>query len=107
MEGRNQSNQRQVSQMKYLILLLISLALLACSDYPASEGNDSEANPINIHITIDSDNQLNDPSDNDSQSVDVDSNSSSSSDNNSSHSNSSSTIDNSSGIIFYEFNSIL
>ena len=91
--------------MKYLLLL--PLALFGCSDYPASEGNDSEANPINIHITIDSDNQLNDPSDNNTQEVDVDSNSSSSSDNNSSNSNSSSTIDNSTGIQVYDFNSIL
>ena len=27
-------------------LLLLPLALFSCSDYPASEGNDSEANPI-------------------------------------------------------------
>ena len=93
--------------MKYLLLL--PLVLLACSDYPASEGNSSEANPININITIDSDNLLNDPADNDTQKVDVDSNSSSSSDNNSSNSDSSSTIDNSTGtnshpvITIYEF----
>ena len=84
------------------ILLLLPLTLLACSDYPASEGNDTESNPININITIDSDNLLNDPSDNDTQKVDVDSNSSSSSDNNSSNSNSSSTIDNSTGFRVYD-----
>ena len=84
------------------LLLLLPLALLACSDYPASEGNDSEANPISINITIDSDNLLNDPSDNDSQNVDVDSNSNSSSDNNSTNSNSTSAIDNSTGFRVYD-----
>jgi hypothetical protein len=44
--------------MKYLLL---PFALLACSDYPASEGNDSEANPIEIHINIDTQNNLTDP----------------------------------------------
>ena len=91
-------------QHNYLVLLVFLLG--SCSDYPASEGNNSEASPIHINITIDSDNFLNDPSDNDTQNVDVDSNSSSSSDNNSSNSNSNSTIDNSSGIIMYEFYSI-
>lgn len=95
-------------QYNYLVLLVFLLG--SCSDYPASEGNSNEANPININITIDSDNLLNDPTDNSTQNVDVDSNSSSSSDNNSSNSNSNSnsnsTIDNSSGIIMYEFYSI-
>lgn len=93
-------------QYNYLVLLVFLLG--SCSDYPASEGNNSEASPININITIDSDNLLNDPTDNSTQNVDVDSNSSSSSDNNSSNSNSNSnnTIDNSSGIIMYEFNAI-
>ena len=95
-------------QYNYLVLLVFLLG--SCSDYPASEGNNSEASPININITIDSDNLLNDPTDNSTQNVDVDSNSSSSSDNNSSNSNSNSnsnsTIDNSSGIIMYEFYSI-
>ena len=94
-----------MNKIKYLLLLFI---VASCSDYPASEGNNSEASPININITIDSDNLLNDPTDNSTQNVDVDSNSSSSSDNNSSNSNSNSnsTIDNSSGIIMYEFYSI-
>ena len=87
--------------MKYLLLLPI--ALLACSDYPASEGNDSEANPIEIHINIDNQNNLTDPADNDSMEVDVDSNSDSSSD---SDSSSESIIDNSSGWIIYEFKMI-
>ena len=90
--------------MRYLFFL--PLALFACSDYPASEGNSTEANPININITIDSDNQLNDPADNDTQQVDVDSHSNSSSDNNSSNSNSSSTIDNSTGYMFKVYDSV-
>ena len=92
------------------LLLLLPLALLACSDYPASEGNDSEANPIEIHINIDTQNNLTDPPDNDSMEVDVDSNSDSNSDSDSSSSSDSSsesTIDNSTGIQIYEFNSIL
>ena len=66
------------------LLLLLPLALLGCSDYPASEGNDSEANPIEIHINIDTQNNLTDPADNDSMEVDVDSNSDSNSDSDSS-----------------------
>ena len=92
--------------MKYLLLLPI--ALLACSDYPASEGNDSEANPIEIHIQID--NQNNQAPDNESMDVDVDSNSDSDSSSDSSSdsdSSSESTLDNSTGIQVYEFNSIL
>ena len=92
--------------MKYLLLLPI--ALLACSDYPASEGNDSEANPIEIHIQID--NQNNQAPDNESMDVDVDSNSdsdSSSDSSSNSDSSSESTLDNSTGIQVYEFNSIL
>jgi len=88
------------------LLLLLPLALFACSDYPASEGNDSEANPININITIDTDNLLNDPSDNDSQNVDVKSNSSSDNNSSNSDSNSNSTIDNSTGFTVFEFYSI-
>ena len=84
------------------LILLLPLTLFACSDYPASEGNDSEANPIEIHIQID--NQNNQAPDNDSMEVDVDSNSDSDS---SSDSSSESTIDNSTGIQVYEFNSIL
>jgi hypothetical protein len=89
--------------MKYLLLL--PLALLACSDYPASEGNDSEANPIEIHINIDTQNNLIDPPDNNTQDVNVDSdaNSDSSSD---SDSSSEATIDNSTGLIYYEFQMI-
>ena len=82
--------------MKYLLLL--PLTLLACSDYPASEGNDSEDNPIEIYINIDNQNNLSDPPDNNTQEVDVDSNSDSSSE---------SKLDNSTGIQVYEFNSIL
>ena len=94
-----------MKKMKYLLLLFI---VASCSDYPASEGNNSEASPININITIDADNLLNDPPDNDTQNVDVNSTTNSSSDNNSSNSdsNSNSAIDNSSGIIMYEFNAI-
>ena len=88
------------------ILLLIPIALLACSDYPASEGNDTEANPVNINITIDTDNLLNDPSDNDTQNVDVKSNSSSDNNSSNSDSNSNSTIDNSTGVTVFEFYSI-
>ena len=88
------------------LLLLLPLALLACSDYPASEGNDSEANPVNINITIDTDNLLNDPSDNDTQNVDVKSNSSSDNNSSNSDSNSNSTIDNSTGVTVFEFYSI-
>jgi hypothetical protein len=90
------------------LLLLLPLALFGCSDYPASEGNDSEANPIEIHINIDTQNNLTDPPDNDTMEVDVDSNSDSQSDSDSSSDSSSeSTIDNSTGIQVYEFNSIL
>jgi hypothetical protein len=90
------------------LILLLPLALFGCSDYPASEGNDSEANPIEIHINIDTQNNLTDPPDNDSMEVDVDSNSDSNSDSDSSSDSSSeSTIDNSTGIQVYEFNSIL
>jgi hypothetical protein len=90
------------------LLLLLPLLLFACSDYPASEGNDTEANPIEIHINIDNQNNLTDPPDNDSMDVDVDSNSDSQSDSDSSSDSSSeSTIDNSTGIQVYEFNSIL
>ena len=87
------------------LLLLLPLALLACSDYPASEGNDSEANPIEIHINIDTQNNLTDPADNDSMEVDVDSNSDSQSDSQS-DSSSEATIDNSTGLIYYEFQMI-
>lgn len=89
--------------MKYLLLL--PLTLFSCSDYPASEGNDSEANPIEIHIQID--NQNNQAPDNESMEVDVDSNSDSQSDSSSdSDSSSEATIDNSTGLIYYEFEMI-
>jgi len=87
------------------LLLLLPLALFGCSDYPASEGNDSEANPIEIHINIDNQNNLTDPPDNDSMEVDVDSNSDSQSDSQS-DSSSEATIDNSTGLIYYEFKMI-
>jgi hypothetical protein len=90
------------------LLLLLPLLLFGCSDYPASEGNESEANPIEIHINIDTQNNLTDPPDNDTMDVDVDSNSDSNSDSDSSSDSSSeSTIDNSTGIQVYKFNSIL
>ena len=72
-------------------LLLLPLAILACSDYPASEGNESEANPININITIQSDSEstadsesvVNDGSDNVSSSATaVDNSTDNSTDNN-------------------------
>ena len=78
--------------MRSFLVLSIFFWVVSCSDYPASEGNDSEANPININIEIE--NNLNEPADNDTIDVDVDS-------------NSESTIDNSTGIQIYEFNSIL
>ena len=58
--------------------------------------------------TIDNDNNLADPTDNNSQNVDVksDSTSNSSSDNNSTESNSKSSLDNSTWLNVYEFNSI-
>ncbi len=87
------------------LILLLPLVLFACSDYPASEGNDSEANPIEIHINIDNQNNLTDPPDNDSMEVDVDSNSDSQSDSQS-DSSSEATIDNTTGLIFYEFKMI-
>ena len=87
--------------MKYLLLL--PLALFSCSDYPASEGNDSEENPIEIHIQID--NQNNQAPDNESMDVDVDSNSDSDSSSDS-NSSSESTIDNSTGLTIYRFYSI-
>ena len=94
--------------MNYIVIAIFVLAIWACTDYPASEGNDSEANPIEIHINIDTQNNLTDPPDNDSMEVDVDSNSDSQSDSDSnSDSSSESTIDNSTGIQIYEFNSIL
>jgi len=79
--------------MKYLLLL--SFALLGCSDWPTKDSQENEANPIEINIEIQ--NKLNDPADNDSMEVDVDSNSDSSSE---------ATIDNSSGWIIYEFQMI-
>ena len=85
--------------MKYLLLL--SFALLGCSDWPTKDSQENEENPININIEIQ--NKLNDPADNDSMEVDVDSNSDSSSD---SDSSSEATIDNSTGLIYYEFEMI-
>jgi hypothetical protein len=87
--------------MKYLLLL--PLVLFGCSDWPTKDTQELEQNPIEIKIDIQ--NTLNDPADNDTQHVDVDSNSDSDS---SSDSNSSSeaTIDNSTGLIYYEFQMI-
>ena len=89
--------------MKYLLLL--PLALFACSDWPTKDSQENEANPIEINIEIK--NTLNDPADNDTQNVDVDSNSDSQSDSSSdSDSSSEATIDNSTGLIIYEFQMI-
>ena len=89
--------------MKYLLLL--PLALFSCSDWPTKDSQENEQNPIEIKIQIE--NSLNDPADNDSMEVDVDSNSDSSSDSSSdSDSNSEATIDNSTGLIFYDFQMI-
>jgi len=85
--------------MKYLLLL--PLTLFSCSDWPTKDSQENEANPIEINIEIQ--NKLNDPADNDSMEVDVDSNSDSSSD---SDSSSEATIDNSTGLIYYEFEMI-
>lgn len=92
--------------MKYLLLL--PLALFACSDWPTKDSQENEENPININITIEND--LNNPPDNNTQEIDVDSNSDSNSNSDSSSdsdSSSESTIDNSTGIQVYKFNSIL
>jgi hypothetical protein len=89
--------------MRYLLLL--PLALFACSDWPTKDSQENEANPIEINIEIQ--NTLNDPADNDSMEVDVDSNSDSNSDSSSdSDSSSEVTIDNSTGLIYYEFQMI-
>jgi len=85
------------------LLLLLPLILFACSDWPTKDNQENEQNPVHINITIDSDNLLNDPADNDTQQVDVDSNSDSDS---SSDSSSESTIDNSTGLIYYNFQMI-
>lgn len=87
--------------MKYLLLL--PLALFACSDWPTKDSQENEENPIEINIEIQ--NTLNDPADNDSMEVDVDSNSDSQSDSQS-DSSSEATIDNSTGLIYYEFQMI-
>jgi hypothetical protein len=84
-------------------LLLLPLLLFACSDWPTKDSQENESNPIEINIEIE--NSLNDPSDNDSMEVDVDSNSDSQSDS-SSDSSSESTIDNSTGLIYYNFQMI-
>ena len=91
--------------MKYLLLL--PLALFACSDWPTKDSQENEQNPIEINIEIQ--NTLNDPADNDTQNVDVDSNSDSQSDSQSdsnSDSNSEATNDHSTGLIYYEFKMI-
>jgi len=43
--------------MNYIVIAIIVLIVWACTDYPASEGNDSEANPIEININIQSDSE--------------------------------------------------
>lgn len=83
------------------LIFLLPLALFACSDWPTKDSQENEQNPIEINIEIQ--NTLNDPADNDTQNVDVDSNSDSDS---SSDSSSEATIDNSTGLIFYEFKMI-
>ena len=87
--------------MKYLLLL--PLALFACSDWPTKDSQENEQNPIEININIEND--LNNPPDNDTQQVDVDSNSDSQSDSQS-DSSSEATIDNSTGLIYYRFQMI-
>ena len=82
-------------------ILLLPFLLFACSDWPTKDSQENEENPININIEIQ--NKLNDPADNDSMEVDVDSNSDSSSD---SDSSSEATVDNSTGLIYYEFEMI-
>ena len=84
-------------------ILLLPLLLFACSDWPTKDSQENEANPIEINIEIE--NSLNDPADNDSMEVDVDSNSDSSSEAQS-DSSSEATIDNSTGLIYYEFKMI-
>ena len=84
-------------------ILLLPLLLFACSDWPTKDSQENEANPIEINIEIE--NKLNDPADNDSMEVDVDSNSDSQSDSQS-DSSSEVTIDNSTGLIYYEFEMI-
>ena len=63
--------------MNYIVIAIIVLIIWACTDYPASEGNDSETSPINININIQSDSEskadsesvVNDGSDNVSSSA--------------------------------------
>jgi len=43
--------------MNYIVIAIFVLIVWACTDYPASEGNDSETNPINININIQSDSE--------------------------------------------------
>jgi len=87
------------------LILLLPLTLFACSDWPTKDSQENEQNPIEINIEIQ--NTLNDPADNDTQNVDVDSNSDSQSDSSSdSDSSSEATIDNSTGLIYYEFQMI-
>ena len=87
------------------LLLLTPLVLFACSDWPTKDSQENEQNPIEINIEIQ--NTLNDPADNDTQNVDVDSNSDSQSDSSSdSDSSSEATVDNSTGLIYYEFKMI-
>jgi len=87
------------------LLLILPLALLGCSDWPTKDSQENEQNPIEINIDIN--NSLNDPADNDTMNVDVDSNSDSQSDSSSdSDSSSEAIIDNSTGLIYYEFKMI-
>lgn len=84
-------------------ILLLPLLLFACSDWPTKDNQENEEIQINIEI----ENSLNNPPDNDTQNVDVDSNSDSQSDSSSdSDSSSEATIDNSTGLIYYEFEMI-
>ncbi len=41
--------------MNYIVIAIFVLIVWACTDYPASEGNDSETSPIEININIESD----------------------------------------------------
>jgi len=85
------------------LLLLVPFTLFSCGDYPASEK--SEDSPIEINIEIKNENQLADPSDNDSVEIEVDSQSDSQSESQA-ESNSEATVDNATGLIFYEFQMI-
>jgi len=53
------------------LILLLPLALFACSDWPTKDSQENEQNPVEINNEIQ--NTLNDPVDNDTTEIDVDS----------------------------------